>query len=138
MSKFTDSFRKYRTRYIVAGVIGFLIGVGIFCLCFFLGGIHLISAINACTYSAIALVFSGALLWVAEQGIFDTFAYGFKQMFASAFNRKANVYNDMASYKQDKAVKRENSARIYVSLFFASILFVIAIIVLEIIYNLHL
>lgn len=136
MSKFSDSFRAHKLHYILTGVISFLVGVGIFCLCFFLRGIEIVSAVNAVSYAAIALVASAVLYWVYEQGAFDIFAYGVKQVFSSAFSKNPNKYNDYPAYKADKAAIRAKSAHGYVSILFASIPFVVAIIVLEIIYHL--
>lgn len=135
MSKFSDNFRKYRKAYIYAFIISFLIGVGIFCLYFFLNGYYVIEALNGVSIAAVALVASAGLVFVHSQGAFDTIAYGFKQMFTSFVARKPNKYNDMYSYKQAKTEKREHSPRIYFAILFASSIFVLAVIVLEIVYH---
>ena len=137
MSKFTDNFKKYRKSYIVTFFVSLGLGIGIFCLYFFLNGYYVLTALNGVSIAAISLVGMAALLWVHSQGAFDTFAYGFKQMFTSFFAKNANKYNDMYSYKQAKIEKREHSPRIYFAMLFAAVFFVLAIIALEIVYHIH-
>ena len=135
MSKFSESFKKFKVHYIVTAIVAFAIGVGIFCLCFFLRGIEIVSALNAVSYAAIGLIAFAILSWIYEQGFFDIFTYGVRQVFTSAFSKQANKYNDYPSYKEDKNAKREKSPKGFVAILFVAIPFVIAIIVLEIIYH---
>lgn len=137
MSKFSENYKKYRKSYIVTFFVSLILGVGIFCLYFFLNGYFVLSALNGVSIAAVSIVGMAGLVWVHSQGAFDTFAYGFKQMFSSFFSKNANKYNDMYSYKQIKAEKREHSPRIYFAMLFAAIVFVLAIIALEIVYHIH-
>ena len=137
MSKFSDNFRKYRKTYIVTFIVSIVFGIGVFCLYFFLNGYYVLTALNGVSIAAVALVGMAGLAWVNSQGAFDTLAYGFKQMFTSFFSRKPNKYNDMYSYKQAKIEKRESSPKSFIAMLFAAIIFVVAIIVLEIIYHIH-
>lgn len=135
MSKFTENFKKFHKAYIVTFFISFFIGVGIFCIYFFLNGYYILSALNGVSISAFSLLGIAGLMWVQYEGMFDIFAYGFKQMFTSFFSKTANKYNDMHSYKQSKIEKRERSPHLHFSMIFAAFIFVIAIAVLEIIYH---
>ena len=137
MSKFTENYKKYRKSYIVTFFVSLILGVGIFCLYFFLNGYFVLSALNGVSIAAVSIVGMAGLVCVQSQGAFDTFAYGFKQMFSSFFSKNANKYNDMYSYKQIKAEKREHSPRIYFAMLFAAIVFVLAIVALEIVYHIH-
>ena len=137
MSKFSENYKKYRKSYIVTFFVSLILGVGIFCLYFFLNGYFVLSALNGVSIATVSIVGMAGLVWVHSQGVFDTFAYGFKQMFSSFFSKNANKYNDMYSYKQIKAEKREHSPRIYFAMLFAAIVFVLAIAALEIVYHIH-
>ena len=135
MGKARENFRKYRKAYIISFIIALLLGVGIFCLYFFLNTFNVLEALNGVTISAVALAGIGGLMWVNSQGMFDIFAYGFKQMFTSFFSKNANKYNDMYAYKQAKIEKRESSPKSWISVLLAAAIFAIAVIVLEIVYH---
>ncbi len=135
MSKFSENFKKYKISYIVAFVIATLVGVGIFSAFFFSKSLTLLNALNASTIAGVLLLAAGGLMWVETFGTFDMMAYGFKQMFTSFFSRKANKYNDLYSYKQDKNLKRESSAKLYLSVLASSLLFLIALFVMYIVYR---
>ena len=135
MSKFSENFKKYKISYIVTFVVATIVGIGIFSAFFFSKSLTLLNALNALTIATVLLVAGGGLMWVESFGTFDMVAYGFKQMFASFFSRKANKYNDLYSYKQDKNLKRESSAKLYLSVLTSSIIFIIALFVLYIIYR---
>ena len=136
MSKFTDSFRKFRPVYIWTFIIFFLIGAAIFLVYYLVTGCeYLLNALNGVTIAFVALLAAAGFSWLADQGTFDMVSYGFKQVFASAFSKKANKYNDLASYKQEKEAKRESGPRGYFAVLFASIPYALAVIVLEILYN---
>lgn len=137
MSKFSENYKKYRKSYIVTFFVSIVLGVGIFCLYFFLNGYFVLSALNGVSIATVAIVGMAGLVWVHSQGAFDTFAYGFKQVFSSFFSKNPNKYNDMYSYKQIKAEKREHSPNIYFAMLFAAIIFVLAIVALEIVYHIH-
>ncbi len=138
MGKFKENFKKNIKAYIITAIVAFVIGAIIFILYFFLTYKDLHSALNGVSIAGIALVGIGGLMWVAGEGTFDSMSYGFKQMFTSAFNKKANKYNDFYAYKEDKRIKRETAPKVFLSFFAAASLFILAIIVLEILYHVKL
>ena len=133
MSKFKDNFRSHLKAYIITGVIALIIGVVIFLLFYFLREKSLKDAMDGCTIAFVSLFGCGALMWLANLGTFDLIAYGFKQLFTSAFAKKANKYNDYGGYLQDKRVSRSTSANLHYSFIFVSFLFGIALAILAII-----
>ena len=137
MSKFTDNYRKFRKTYIFTFIFSLLLGIGIFCLYFFLNGYYVIYALNGVTIAAVSLAAAAGLMWVHSQGAFDTLSYGFRQMFTSFFSKTPNKYNDMYSYKQAKIEKRQSSPKTYFAILFAAGIFALAIIALEIVYHVH-
>ena len=137
MKKAFNQIKKYWLINLVTFLIAIVVGVAIFCLIFFLRNQTIIAAGDGAAIGSMVVIFLGLLMWVAHLGAFDTFAYGFKQMFTSFFAKNANKYNDMYSYKQAKIEKREHSPRIYFAMLFAAVFFVLAIIVLEIVYHIH-
>ena len=137
MSKFSENFKKNLTTYIVTTIIAFLVGVAVFLLYFFLTYKDLYSAVNASFITSAVLLGGGLLIWVSEQGTFDSLVYGFKQMFTFTFNKKANKLNDYGAYKQEKNAKRADAPKIFLCFIAASLIFIIALIVLEIAYHIN-
>lgn len=91
------------------------------------------SAVDAVSCSAIILLGIGGLMYVANEGFFDIFSYGFKQMFSSMFAKKANENNDFAAYKDGLTAQREMKAKIYLSVLASGAIFLIAMIVVRIV-----
>lgn len=123
---------KYKS-FIVTFLVGLIIGGVIFCLYFFIKGMTLINAINACSISGVSLFGVALIVIITRLGAFDTFSYGFKQMFSSMFGRDPNVYNSLADYKLEKYDQRKKKNASYLMFFLVGLLFFLAVIVLEII-----
>lgn len=123
---------KYKS-FIITFLVGLIIGGVIFCLHFFIKGMTLINAINACSISGVSLFGVALIVIITRLGAFDTFSYGFKQMFSSMFGRDPNVYNSLADYKLEKYDQRKKKNASYVMFFLVGLLFFLAVIVLEII-----
>ena len=134
-NKFVANFLKYKSSYILTGLIAFVVGVAIFLTVFLINESTLRSALDGVTVAFVSLLAFGGLVIVSSYGMFDSFSYGFNQMFASFFNKKANKYNDYNSYVEGKKEKRANSANIQYSFVFVSILFGVSMVILLIIYN---
>ena len=130
------NIKKYPRLYLITLVIGLVLGFGIFCIFYFwFSHQKIIGALNGTGVAgAILLAFFG-FGWLARNGAFDTISYGFNQMFSSMFGRKANKYNDMVDYKEQKNTKREAGPTAYVSFLFSGLLYLIAFSVLEIVYH---
>lgn len=133
MSKFTENFVKYLKAYLLTAFIAFVIGVITFLLVFFFKEKSLSNAIDGCTIAFVGLLGVGGLMWLAELGSFDSLAYGFKQLFTTQFAKKANKYNDYAGYLQEKKAVRAHSPHLYFAFIFTSLIFGIALAILEII-----
>lgn len=132
MGKFIYHIRKYLKVYLITALISLAVGVGIFCLYYFLRDRTIITAIDGVTMAGVILLGVGILCLLGRFGAYDTMSYGFKQMFASMFAKEANKYNDMSEYKEEKRVKRESSSYYYVVMMIVSLLFFIAFAILEI------
>lgn len=135
MGKFKEDLSKNLITYIVTFVIAFLLGATIFLLWFFLNNRTLFDAVNASTMSFVIILVLGLFMWLNSVGTFDGIVYGFKQLFAGAFASKANKYNDYPGYVQHKKEVRSSGPRLYLAFIFASLIFGIALIVLELIYH---
>lgn len=133
MNRFTMNFKKFLKIYIISFVISILVGATIFLIYFFVKNQTLIDAVNAATIAFVSLLGAGLLALMARSGMFDSFSYGFSQLFTSMFSKKANTYNDFSAYREEKITKRSASPSIYLAIIFASILFGIATLVLFII-----
>ena len=130
-------FYKYKS-HILTFLFSMVFGGTIFCLYFFLKGQTLKNAIDASTIAGVALIGGGLMVIITRLGAFDTFAFGFKQMFTSMFNKDPNAYNSLADYKLQKYDQRKLKKKTYLMLFLAGLLFILALIILEIILRISL
>ena len=119
--------------YIISGIISLLLGVFIFIL-FFL--ILKRPALDGTAYAAIILISSAGLIWVAREGFFDIFSYGFRQLGSTILSKKANEYNDYSGYRQFKNEIREKRSKYYFSIAITGLLFLVATVILYLIYKL--
>ena len=119
--------------YIISGIISLLSGVFIFILLFL---ILKRPAMDGTAFASILLISSAILIWVSREGFFDIFSYGFRQFSSSVFSKKPNQFNDFSSYKEYKYEIREKRSKYYLSMALVGALFLIATLVLYIIYKL--
>lgn len=119
--------------YIISGIISLLLGIFIFIL-FFL--ILKRPALDGAAYAAIILISSAGLIWVAREGFFDIFSYGFRQLGSTILSKKANEYNDYSGYRQFKNEIREKRSKYYFSIALIGLLFLVATVILYLIYKL--
>ena len=129
------NFRKYLKAYLITFFVSLAIGVVIFSLFFFINSQTLIAATDGASVAFIVLISCGALAFVARQGMFDSFTYGFGQMFSSMFAKKANKMNDYHSYLDEKKAKREATPSLFLAIILAALIFGIIALVLFIIYK---
>jgi len=120
---------------IITCIITIVIGVVIFLLYYYLRGHHLIDAVNGCSLTAVIIISAALLVLVARLGAFDTFVYGFKQLGAVFFTKNPRKYNNMGEYVQQKNIERQSKGKYYIPMLIASAPFVIATVVLQIIYS---
>ena len=95
----------------------------------------MIAAVDAAAIAAITVLFFGLLVWMAHLGAFDTFAFGFKQLGSMLFAKNPRKDGAYADYRDQKTEKRQNSSYNFVAIIAAGILLCIALLVLDIIYN---
>lgn len=124
---------KFFKNYLISTIISFSIGLGLFFLIWFAFGR---GPINASSYCALILLGIGGLAFVANEGFFDVFSYGFKQAFTSIFGKKANEYNDFVGYKEQNRTKREKSPKYYLSILISGAVFLLLWVVLKIVFSL--
>lgn len=120
---------------LVVSLVTFAIGSIIFIIYFFAMGHRFIDAVNGATLTTIILFSMSILSLLARLGAFDTFAYGFMQVGAMMFSNNPRKYNSMSDYKQAKSEKRKEKLKVYIPMLIVTFLFVIAVVVLEIIYH---
>lgn len=136
--KFKERFKKYWKTLLITFIISLLVGVGLFFTMFFTGGRALKASTDGAALAAAVLLCSAGLVWVTRLGAFDTFAFGFKQLGHMMFTReKPNEYNSMREYNDKKMVKRASSPDFYLPILAAGTLFLIATIVLAIIFEIR-
>lgn len=135
MKKAFTQIKKYWLINLITFLISIVVGVGIFCLIFFLRNQTIIAAVDGAAIGSVVVLFLGLLMWVAHLGAFDTFAFGFKQLGSMLFAKDARRDGTFQEYKENKATKRDNSSYNFVMVILAGLLLSISIIVLEIIYR---
>ena len=127
--------KKYWLINLITFIIAIVVGVGIFCLVFFLRNMTLIAAVDGAAIGSIVVLFIGLLMWVNHLGAFDMFAFGFKQLGSMLFAKDARRDGTYQEYREGKSEKRNQSSYNFASVIFAGLFLSIAIIVLEIIYK---
>ena len=127
--------KKYWKINLLTFIISIVVGVGIFCLIFFLRNMTLLAAVDGSAIGGVSVLLVGLLMWVSHLGAFDTFVFGFKQLGSMFFAKDARRDGNYADYKQAKAESRANSSYNFVAVIAAGLLLLIAVAVLEIIYH---
>ena len=127
--------KKYWKINLLTFIISIVVGVGIFCLIFFLRNMTLLAAVDGSAIGGVSVLLVGLLMWVSHLGAFDTFVFGFKQLGSMFFAKDARRDGNYADYKQNKAEARANSSYNFVVVIAAGLLLLIAVAVLEIIYH---
>lgn len=127
--------KKYWKINLLTFIISIVVGVGIFCLIFFLRNMTLLAAVDGSAIGGVSVLLVGLLMWVSHLGAFDTFVFGFKQLGSMFFAKDARRDGNYADYKQNKAEARANSSYNFVAVIAAGLLLLIAVAVLEIIYH---
>lgn len=117
---------KFLKTYLVTAAITLAVGAGLFCLFFFLHGRGLRGACDGTGYPGIILTGIAGLIFVARNGFFDIFSYGFKQLGSSMFGRNANKYKDFPDYKNQNREVRSKRSKYYLIILFIGLAFIIA------------
>lgn len=120
------NFKKFFVTYLITFIVSLIIGVVIFLVYYFLNNATLYSAINGFSLSAVIMLSIGGLMWVANEGFFDVFSYGAKQLVSFMFSKKANENNDFPNYREQNRTKRESKPKMFLPIILSGfILFVL-------------
>ena len=119
--------------YIIAAIISLLLGIFGFCLIFL---ILKKPALDGTAWPAIILISSSLLIWITREGFFDIFSYGFRQLGSTIFSKTPNEFNNFAGYKEAKNEIREKRPKYFFAVGAVGLIFLIATIILFIIYKL--
>ena len=138
MKRAFEQVRKHWITNLVTFIISLMVAALIFCLMFFLRDRTLGDAVSAMGMAAIVVLLLGLLLWMGHLGAFDMVSFGFKQMGSMLFAKDARRDGNYSDYRAEKAEKRDHSSFNFIAVILAGILLVIALIVLEIVYNVKL
>ena len=130
-----NQIKKYWLINLITFLIAIVIGVGIFCLIFFLRNQTIIAAIDGAAIGSVVVLFLGLLMWVNHLGAFDMFAFGFKQLGSMLFAKDARKDGSYQDFREGKTEKRNQSSYNFIAVILAGLLLSISIIVLEIIYK---
>lgn len=135
MKKAFIQIRKHWLTNLITFFISLALGAMIFCLMFFLRNRTLLAAVNGMALAMAVVLLFGLLMLVNYLGAFDTFAFGFKQLGSMIFAKDARKEGPYHEYKENMAVKRQDSSYNFVTMIAVGLLLMVALIVLEIIYH---
>lgn len=135
MKKVFIQIRKHWLTNLITFFVALVLGGTIFCLMFFLRNRTLIAAVDGMALAMAVVLLFGLLMLVNYLGAFDTFAFGFKQLGSMIFAKDARKEGPYHEYKENMAVKRQDSSYNFIIMIAVGLLFVIALLVLEIIYH---
>ena len=135
MKRAFEQFKKYWLVILITFIISLAVGATIFCLFFFLRDRTLIAAVDGAAVGAVSVLFLGLLFWMHHLGAFDTFVFGFKQLGSMLFAKDARRDGTYAEYRDKKTEIRTNSSYNFIAIIFAGLVLSIALVVLDIIYN---
>lgn len=131
----------YTKKAFVSWIITFFIGVGIFLGILFWKQMYSVYGfMDACFYPGAILLGIGALLWVANAGLFDSLTYGVSYIFSSfsASKGQERKYKDLSEYSDNKMEKRRENKTYYLPYFVIGGLFLMVSIVLLVIFRMGL
>ena len=135
MGKLFTQLKKYWLSNLVTFLVSLALGAALFLTYFFLREGTLVDAIDAAAVAGMFVVLSGLLSFMGFLGVFDMVAFGFKQLGSTMFAKNPRRDGTYQDYKQVKADKRADSSYYFVPIIVAGMLYLIAFLVLEIIYK---
>lgn len=113
--------------YIITSIINLIIAAFIVVLVFIILKKPLLDGF---TFAFIGLALLATMMWLGREGVFDIFAYGFRQFGSIHFTKNPTQFNDFPGYKQDKMTKRSKRAKLYLATYIASAVFLIATLII--------
>lgn len=131
-----SQIRKYWLTNLITFLVSLAVGSGIFCIAFFTSTRSIIDAINGATLGGLVVLLFGLLMMVSHFGAFDSFVFGFKQLFSLLFSKDPKKNGSFTDYRDERTQKRDASSYNFFATILAGLLLSTAIIVLEIIYHL--
>ena len=81
-------------------------------------------------FAFMGLALLATIMWLGREGVFDIFAYGFRQFGSIHFTKNPTQFNDFPGYKQEKMTVRQKRAKLFVVTYIASAIFLIATLIL--------
>ena len=135
MKKAFEQVKKYWLVNLITFIVSLAVGAVIFCIMFFFRDRTLLAAVDGISVAAFSVLFMGLLFWMAHLGAFDLFAFGFKQLGSMLFARDARRDGTFVEYRDNKVEKRRESSYNFIAVIVAGLLLCIALIVLDIVYN---
>lgn len=124
-----NNLKKDLKYYLISSAITLVLGIGIFCLFFFVRGktvgYGLLNWQDSTIIVGIILIGVGAIMGVARDGFFDIFAYGFKQLGGAIFTKKPTEYHDYPGYRETQKIKRKSTPKLFISVLIVGAIFLV-------------
>ena len=114
--------------YIIISIINLIIASFIIVLLFVILKKPLLDGF---VFAVMGLALLATIMWLGREGVFDIFAYGFRQFGSIHFTKNPTQFNDFPGYKQDKMTKRTKRPKLFVIPFIIGGLFLIATLILH-------
>ena len=135
MRKLFEQIKKYWLSNLIIFAVSLLLGAALFLTFFLTRPQNIVNAIDAAAVAGMFVLLSGLLALMGYLGVFDMVAFGFKQLGSTLFAKDPRRDGSYADYKQVKVEKRKDSSYYFMPIILAGILYLIAFVVLEIIYK---
>lgn len=121
--------------HIIKTSIFLVIGIAFVLLLYFLNGMKLINGLDACFITFWIYFGVGSITIIINLGTFDALCYSFANMFATWHKDGKKKYVDLIYYKEVRQSKRHQKRFNFVDYYIVCGVFLIASIILEIIYR---
>ena len=135
MNRAFEQIRKHWLSNLITFFVSLVVGVAIFLVMFLTRNRTIIAAVDGAALATAVVLLGGLLALMGHLGAFDLFVFGVKQLGSMLFAKNPRRDGDYADYRDEKQEKRVNSTYSFVAIIAAGIICLIALVVLEIIYN---
>lgn len=135
---FKEYFQSRKFYLDIVLSIGLVIfGIGIVLLVYFLNGKSIVNACDGC-FGAFAILFSiGSWQIIVNFGTFDSLCYSFANLVSTWHKGSPRKYKDLIDYKDQRIEKRKKSKLNFIVWYIVSALFLIASLVIFVIYKVN-
>lgn len=121
--------------HIIKTTIFLVVGIIFVLVLYFINGMNLVNGLDACFITFWIFFGVGSMTIIINLGTFDAFCYSFANMVSTWHKDGKKKYQDLMFYKDVHQPKRHQRRFNFLDYYIVSIVFLIASLILEIIYK---